>query len=595
MNTTQLHEESIFLEALEFADKEQREAIIADRCGDDVALRERVTELLQLNDSDCILDQDAKSLVDFDEVLESMPEIGSTIGNYKLLREIGIGGMGVVFMAQQNEPVQRKVAIKVIKLGMDTRNVIARFEAERQTLALMDHPYITQVFDAGATDSGRPYFVMELVRGTAINRYCDEKKLTIRERLQLFVRACQGVQHAHHKEIVHRDIKPTNVLVANHDGEAIPKIIDFGISKATNRQLADKTNFTHFGQMIGTPMYMSPEQAEMNESEVDTRSDIYSLGVVLYELLTGSPPFAELRESGFNKIREAIKSVEPQLASASVSGLTDNREEVAANRRTDLRTLSRAIKGDLDWILSRCLAKSRDQRYLTAGDLARDIQRYLNGEPVEAAAPTMGYRASKFVERNRVAVLTGGLIAMVLICCATVATIFGLNSMRMVARAQNAEKITRLALNDAKQNRDRAVVAEERLASMTRQQEKQKVIVYQAIPSAKLEALLLSANSFHDETDLGSVAANRDVFESLQALEDYCDEHISGPFAVEMRETERWSDRPVDLAASKRTKSRDLTVPDLNVADLPADLQVADCKTHSASLKKDFPECGEVN
>jgi len=341
------------------------------------------------------------------------------IGRYKLLESIGEGGHGTVYMAEQTAPVQRKVALKIIKAGMDTRQVIARFEAERQALALMDHPNIAKVFDAGVTESGKPYFVMELVKGVPITGYCDEKRLTPRDRLELFVQVCQAVQHAHQKGIIHRDLKPSNVLVALYDGKPVPKIIDFGVAKATGQRLTEKTMFTGFGDVIGTPEYMSPEQAELNQLDIDTRSDIYSLGVLLYELLTGSPPFShkELEKAGMLEMLRVIRECEPTKPSTKLS-TAEGLPTLAANRSTEPARLTKLVRGELDWIVMKALEKDRSRRYETANGLAMDLQRYLTDEPVQACPPSATYRLRKFVRRNKrsltmVAVVAGAILVSV--------------------------------------------------------------------------------------------------------------------------------------------------------------------------------------
>ena len=319
----------------------------------------------------------------------------SIAGKYKLLEDLGEGGMGTVFIAEQTEPVQRRVALKIIKLGMDTKQVVARFEAERQALAVMDHPNIAKVYDGGATGTGRPYFVMELVRGMPITEYCDKQKLPTRERLKLFIPLCQAVQHAHQKGLIHRDLKPSNVLVAVQDGKAVPKIIDFGIAKATDHRLTQRTLFTEQGQLIGTPEYMSPEQAEMSGLDVDTRTDIYSLGVVLYELLVGVLPFdpKTLREAGFGEIQRIIRENEPPKASTRLSSLGDTKTSIAKHRKTDPISLHNQLKGDLDWITLKAMAKDRTQRYASASELATDIERHLKHEPILASPPSTIYRS----------------------------------------------------------------------------------------------------------------------------------------------------------------------------------------------------------
>jgi serine/threonine protein kinase/WD40 repeat protein len=348
---------------------------------------------------------------------------GAIIGPYKLLQKLGEGGFGIVWMAEQHEPIRRRVALKIIKTGMDTEEVIARFEAERQALALMDHANIARVFDAGATATGRPYFVMELVRGIAITRYCDDNRLGAEARLRLFIAVCKAVQHAHQKGIIHRDLKPSNILVTLHDGVPVPKIIDFGIAKATDKELTEKTLFTQFHAFMGTPAYTSPEQMEMSGLDIDTRSDIYSLGVLLYELLAGRPPFDPdaLVKSGLEAMRRTVREIDPPRPSTRLGTLPDaDRTSVALQRGTDAGKLSLLLRGDLDWIAMRCLEKDRTRRYETASALASDIERHLAHEPVSARPPSQLYRARKFVRRYRVGVaattaiavsVVGGLIA----------------------------------------------------------------------------------------------------------------------------------------------------------------------------------------
>ena len=347
------------------------------------------------------------------------------IDRYKILQKLGEGGCGVVYMAEQTEPVRRKVAVKVIKLGMDTKQVIARFEAERQALALMDHPNIAKVLDAGTTEKGRPYFVMELVKGIRITDYCDQNHLSTAERLGLFTQACQAIQHAHQKGIIHRDIKPSNILVTLHDGKPVPKVIDFGIAKATEQPLTEKTVFTAFGQFMGTPAYMSPEQAELSGLDIDTRSDIYALGVLLYELLTGKTPFdaKELLQAGLDEMRRRIREEEPMRPSTRLSTMMDaDLTEIAEQRRSEPGKLTRFIRGDLDWIVMKCLEKDRTRRYETANGLATDIRRHLENEPVLACPPSTAYRFQKMVRRNKLTFISAGVVTAALLFGISIST-----------------------------------------------------------------------------------------------------------------------------------------------------------------------------
>src|SRR5947207_15711629 len=324
--------------------------------------------------------------------------------------------MGTVWMAEQTEPVTRRVAVKLIKAGMDSRQVIARFEAERQALALMDHPNIAKVHDAGTTPDGRPFLVMELVKGVPITRYCDERRLTPRQRLELFVPVCQAVQHAHQKGVIHRDVKPSNVLVAQYDGVPVPKVIDFGIAKAAGQPLTERTLVTGFGTVVGTLEYMSPEQAELNQLDIDTRSDIYSLGVLLYELLTGSPPFSrkELEKAGMLEMLRVIREQEPSKPSTKLS-TAEGLPTLAANRGTEPTKLTKLVRGELDWIVMKALEKDRNRRYETANGFAMDVQRYLADEAVQACPPSAGYRLRKFARRNKGPVLAASLVTLALI------------------------------------------------------------------------------------------------------------------------------------------------------------------------------------
>jgi serine/threonine protein kinase len=417
MTCEKLDEKAIFNVARRIERPEARAQYLQKVCGADGNLLERVETLLSAYEEQAsFLESPVSDLTPTTDPSPIAEQPGTVVGAYKLLQQIGEGGMGVVFMAEQTEPLQRTVALKIIKPGMDTRQVIARFEAERQALAVMDYPNIAKVLDAGTTKNGRPYFVMELVNGVPITKYCDEQQLSLRQRLELFRPVCEAVQHAHQKGIIHRDLKPTNVLVAEYDSRAIPKVIDFGVAKATAQKLTERTMFTEFGQVIGTVEYMSPEQAKFNQLDIDTRSDIYSLGVLLYELLAGSPPFEQkrLREAAFDEVLRIIREEEPPKPSTKLSS-SDTLPSIAANRHTEPARLSKDVRGELDWIVMKCLEKERNGRYATASGLANEIERYLHDEPVYAGPPSAAYRVRKFVRRNKtllgaVAAITAALV-----------------------------------------------------------------------------------------------------------------------------------------------------------------------------------------
>jgi eukaryotic-like serine/threonine-protein kinase len=407
---------SLFLEALDKTSGPERAAYLDQACGPDAQLRARVEALLQAHDEAGGFLQPPGHSMTIGCDRAAPPECpGTIIGRYKLLEKIGEGGMAVVYMAEQQEPIRRKVALKIIKLGMDTRQVIARFEAERQALALMDHPSIAKVLDAGATETGRPFFVMELVTGVSITEYCDKNNLSTKDRLALFLQVCNAVQHAHQKGIIHRDIKPSNVMVTHHDGKPVPKVIDFGIAKATNQKLTEKTLFTRYAHLIGTPAYMSPEQAELSDLDIDTRSDIYSLGVLLYELLTGTTPFSEeeLRQAGYIEMQRVIREQEPVKPSTKLGTLGGTLTDIAKCRNCTPDLLRKAIRGDLDWIVMKSLEKDRVRRYETASGLAEDIRRHLESEPVLARGPSTAYRLGKFLCRHRSQILAAFALAVV--------------------------------------------------------------------------------------------------------------------------------------------------------------------------------------
>ena len=416
MNSTDDRAKSLFLDAAEIAAPEERMAFIETQCAGDEALRDEVLDLLRHQQSlGSFLDTPPPGLgVTLDRSVSESP--GTIIGPYKLLQQIGEGGMGVVFMAEQTAPLRRTVAFKIIKPGMDSRQVVARFEAERQAVAMMDHPNIAKVLDAGATEDGRPYFVMELVKGFPITAYCDEKSLPLRERLALFATVCQAVQHAHQKGIIHRDLKPSNVLIALYDGRPVPKIIDFGVAKAIGPKLTERTLFTEFGVVVGTLEYMSPEQAELNQLDVDTRSDIYGLGVLLYELLTGTTPLERerIKQSALLDMLRVIREEEPPTPSSRLSAI-QNSSAIDANRSLVPKQLSQVVRGELDWVVMKALEKERHRRYATANDLALDVARFLADEPVEAVPPSATYRFRKFASRNKAAMAGAALVATALV------------------------------------------------------------------------------------------------------------------------------------------------------------------------------------
>jgi WD40 repeat protein/serine/threonine protein kinase len=452
--------EAIFTAALTKASLEERACYLDEACAGDAELRRRIEALLKAyDDAGSFLQSPAASEGGISNSTtgprrepsdRASPEgPGTRIGPYKLLQQLGEGGMGIVYMAEQEQPVRRRVALKIIKPGMDSAQVIARFEAERQALALMDHLNIARVLDAGATANGRPYFVMELVHGVPITRYCDENRLTPRERLELFIPVCQAIQHAHQKGIIHRDIKPSNVMVCLYDGKPVPKVIDFGVAKAIEQRLTERTLFTQYGTIVGTFEYMAPEQAELSQLGVDTRSDVYALGVLLYELLTGTTPLERnrLQTAAFNEILRLIKEEEPPRPSRRLSSSGAALATISQQRRTEPAKLTKLVRGEIDWIVMRCLEKDRIRRYETASGLARDLQHYLADEPVEACPPSAGYRLRKFARKYRMPVIVGAAFALLLVAGIIL-------SVWQAVRATDAER-------EATQKRADAEVAQE--------------------------------------------------------------------------------------------------------------------------------------
>jgi serine/threonine protein kinase/tetratricopeptide (TPR) repeat protein len=505
MTKTKPQEEALFDAARNLASPAARRAFLDQACTDDPGLRAKVEALLAAEaEAEKFFNDAALSVVltasgsqeaavkigpPGAKAEDGITEVsGTRIGRYKLLQRIGEGGGGVVYMAEQEEPVRRRVALKIIKLGMDTRSVIARFEAERQALAMMDHPNIARVLDAGATDTGRPYFVMELVRGVKITDYCDKNQLDTRRRLDLFIQICQAIQHAHQKGIIHRDIKPSNILITLHDGVPVPKVIDFGIAKATEMRLTDKTFFTAYEQIIGTPAYMSPEQAEMSGLDIDTRSDIYSLGVLLYELLTGRTPFdpKKLLQHGLDEMRRTLREQEPQRPSTMLTTLQGTElTATAEHRQAEPPKLISLLRGDLDWIVMKALEKDRRRRYETANGLAMDINRYLNHEPVVARPPSRFYRFQKLVRRNQVIFTATGAVA--------VALIIGLGTSTWLFFMEKAARQRAVAAEQQQARlRQEAEQAEAREAELRRQAETREKIT---------QATVLVSQDRFDEAD----------------------------------------------------------------------------------------------
>jgi serine/threonine protein kinase/tetratricopeptide (TPR) repeat protein len=466
MATAPRTEESIFAEALEQPSGDARAVFLDAACGGDAAMRRRVEKLLKSHSgAGSFLNKPIADTAD-EPVIERP---GTKIGPYKLLQQIGEGGMGIVYMADQEEPVRRRVALKIIKPGLDSRQVIARFEAERQALAMMDHQNIAKVLDAGTTASGRPYFVMDLVHGVPLTKFCEANRLTPHQRLELFVPVCHAIQHAHQKGIIHRDIKPSNILVTMYDDKPVPKVIDFGVAKAMEQRLTERTLFTQYGTLVGTFEYMSPEQAEMNAFGVDTRSDIYSLGVLLYELLTGTTPLERerLREAALNELVRLIKEEEPPRPSIRLS-TSNSLPKVAAACRTEPARLSQLLRGELDWIVMKCLEKDRTRRYETANSLARDVERYLHDEPVEACPPSPLYRLRKFARKHRGLLTTAAGFLGLLITGLIIASSLAAWAVQAQRAAEQARIDAETALANERVARAEAIAAKERAESFSK-------------------------------------------------------------------------------------------------------------------------------
>ncbi len=497
--------DEILVAALEKRTPVERAAYLDGACGVDGELRALVENLLRSHEeAGSFLEQPLFEPAQTIDQPRQAETPGTVIGPYKLLQQIGEGGMGTVFMAEQTEPVKRKVALKVIKAGMDSRQVVARFEAERQALAMMDHVNIARVFDGGTTENGRPFFVLELVHGVPITKYCDDNHLTPRQRLELFVPVCQAIQHAHQKGIIHRDIKPSNVMVTLYDGKPVPKVIDFGVAKATEQKLTERTLFTQYGTMIGTLEYMSPEQAEMSALGVDTRSDIYSLGVLLYELLTGSTPLTHkrMKEAAYGEILRMIKEEEPPKPSTRLSDSGEALASISAQRKTEPAKLAKLMRGELDWIVMKTLEKDRNRRYETANGFAADVQRYLADEAVQACPPSASYRLRKFVARNKGPVIAASVILLCLVVAilgTSAGLVWAVRERDAKTRALSAETEAKEAAIEQRQEKEKALTAETKARAAEQQARDKALDALRALTDDIVENQMARGTKLTDE------------------------------------------------------------------------------------------------
>ncbi len=547
--------QTIFVEALSHGSLEKREEYLERACQGNEVLLAKAKELLEAHEAAerflvTAEDGTIDSQLPTNKMLSEGP--GTVIQNYKLLQEIGEGGFGVVYMAEQREPIKRKVAFKVIKPGMDTRQVVARFEAERQALALMDHPNIARVLDAGTTDSGRPFFVMELVRGVPIIEFCDKNKLSTEARLKIFLDVCSAIQHAHQKGIIHRDLKPSNVLITLHDGQPVPKVIDFGIAKALNQELTEKSLFTAYGQMIGTPQYMSPEQAEMSGLDVDTRSDIYSLGVLLYELMTGRTPIDahSLRKAGYDEMKRMIQEDEAHKPSLLISTMGDTATSVADHRQVDPRKLSENLRGDLDWIIMKALEKDRSRRYESAAAFAGDIGRHLNDEPVEAAAPSIFYLAKKYSRKHRRAFSVAAAIFLSLL--------FGVVGMGWLYTQSESDRKEAITAREEAQRQAEIAQAEKTRADAAREAEREQREQAESAQS-KAEAAQSLAEQRQTEAE---TARTNEALARQQAVEE-AERRRQELYSADMRlAAQFWENDAGSLASVDRLLSSHIPVGD---------------------------------